>query len=72
MDRATLRAYAERLSATGLHFARLDKDPAFSGDRYTYQPVAWDAALVRVAAATGWVLVDERVATDPAQLRLVE
>lgn len=70
MDHATLREYAERLDATGLRLARLAKDPAYSGDRYAYQSVPWDGALVRIAAAFGWSVIDERTAVDPAQLRL--
>lgn len=70
MNAAMLRDYAERLEATGLSFARLDRDPGFVGVRHTYKAGPWDAAILRLANATGWTIVDERVVADPAQLRI--
>ena len=71
MDQATLQEYATRLDATGLHFARLDRDPDYAGVRHVWTKVPWDAVILRFAAASGgWTIIDGLAPATVTALRI--
>lgn len=63
MNRADLERYAKKLDATGLRFARRERDG--SGNVHAIQELDWQAVILRMARDAGWTLVEER---EPAKV----
>ena len=60
MTKDELARMASKLEASGVHFARMNMA---GGNLRSLDDVPWDAAVVRIMAATGWRLVEDAPAT---------
>lgn len=55
MNRDEIQRIAERLDASGVHFAKGELDR--SGNRTALVPVSWEAVIGRIIGLTGWRIV---------------
>ena len=58
MDAKTIRLYAARLAASGLHLARTEHDG--SGNVLRLVEIPWESALPKIVSLTNWRIIDER------------
>lgn len=63
MDRETFEDYITRFKATGLVYAKKERDR--SGNATHLTEIPWEAALIRVMQDFQWVLVDQADVAEP-------